>query len=87
MQGNQNARKDIQASDIVDAWNNASLNRTIVAVSDKNWQHLVKAWPEIRTLETFSNIVKEASRDGLFEKHSDSFGYLFNSSCRYRNYL
>ena len=38
-------------------------------------------------LETFSAIVKKASRDGLFEKCSDYFGYLFNSSCRYRNYM
>ena len=89
MRGNQNARKDnyIQASDIVDAWNIASENRTIVDVSEKNWQYLVNAWPEIKSLETFSAIVKKASRDGLFEKCSDYFGYLFNSSCRYRNYM
>lgn len=88
MLGNQNARKyNIQPSDFVDAWNIASENRTITGISDKNWQHLEDAWPEIKSIETFSAIVKKASRDGLFEGHTDYFGYLFNGSCRYRNYL
>lgn len=95
MNGNQNARKQNEETEsktltpkvFVEAWNEVTENKSIVSISDRNFQHLRNDWNEIQTMSKFKEIVKRASRDHIFEGHSDYFGYLFNGECRYRKYL